>query len=318
VATPRPGAAAPPLLVIAGGTATGKTGLAIDVAERLTGEGIRAEVISADSRQVYRGLDIGTAKATPGERRGIPHHGLDLAEPDAAFTVADFAGHARAALASLAAHDGPSLALLAGGTGLYLRAVARGIATDALPADAAVRARLEAEFLAVGLEPLVERLRAVAPIRAATVDVANPRRVVRALEIAEVAGGDHALPPPRGYDGPVAWLGLTVEPAAHRTWIGRRARAQFDAGLVDEARALRERFDPALPAFSAIGYREAWALLDGRLDREAAIAEDARRNAAFAKRQRTWFRAEPDVAWLDATAGAPLEAALAIARTLLL
>lgn len=307
----------PPLLVIAGATATGKTGLAIDVAERLAGEGIPTEIISADSRQVYRGLDIGTAKVTLEERRGIAHHGLDLVDPDEPFTVADFAAHARSVLAQLAARKASTLAILAGGTGLYLRAVARGIATDALPSDTAVRARLEAEFLAVGLEPLVERLRAVAPRRAAAIDTANPRRVVRALEIAEVAGGEPDLPTPRGYDGPSGWIGLGVEPETHRRWIAARARAQFGAGLIDEARALRERYDPGLPAFSAIGYREAWAVLDGELTREAAIAEDARRNQAFAKRQRTWFRAEPDIAWLDATTGPPRDAAVEAARALL-
>jgi tRNA dimethylallyltransferase len=305
---------APPLLVIAGATATGKTGLAIDLAERLAGEGTPVEVISADSRQVYRGLDIGTAKVSLADRRGIPHHGLDLVDPDAPFTVADFVAHAHEALAEIAGRGG--IAILVGGTGLYLRAVARGIATDRLPSDDAIRARLEAEFLAVGLEPLVERLRAVAPRRAAAIDIANPRRVVRALEIAEVSGGEPDLPAPRGYDGPVAWIGLTVEPATHREWIAHRARAQFDAGLIEEAGALRERFDPALPAFSAIGYREAWAVLDGELTREAAIAEDARRNLAFAKRQRTWFRAEPDITWLDPESGA-LESAVEIAhRTL--
>lgn len=304
----------PPLLVIAGATATGKTGLAIDVAERLAAEGIRAEVISADSRQVYRGLDIGTAKATPAERRGVPHHGLDLVDPDVAFTVADFARHARDALAEIAGRGG--VAILTGGTGLYLRAVARGIATEQLPSDPAVRARLEAEFLAVGLEPLVERLRTVAPARAASIDTANPRRVVRALEIAVVAGGEPELPRPLGYDGRVAWLGLTIEPTVHRGWIGARARGQFEAGLLEEAAALRARFDPGLPAFSAIGYREAWAVLDGRLTREAGIAEDARRNAAFAKRQRTWFRAEPGMEWLDATAGPPVEPATVVARDL--
>jgi tRNA dimethylallyltransferase len=305
---------APPLLVIAGATATGKTGLAIDLAERLAGEGTPVEVISADSRQVYRGLDIGTAKVSLADRRGIPHHGLDLVDPDAPFTVADFVAHAHEALAEIAGRGG--IAILVGGTGLYLRAVARGIATDRLPSDDAIRARLEAEFLAVGLEPLVERLRAVAPRRAAAIDIANPRRVVRALEIAEVSGGEPDLPAPRGYDGPVAWIGLTVEPATHREWIAHRARAQFDAGLIEEAGAIRERFDPALPAFSAIGYREAWAVLDGELTREAAIAEDARRNLAFAKRQRTWFRAEPDITWLDPESGA-LESAVEIAhRTL--
>jgi tRNA dimethylallyltransferase len=303
-----------PLLVVAGATATGKTGLAIEVAERLAGDGIRAEIISADSRQVYRGLDIGTAKATIDQQRGIRHHGLDLVDPDQPFTVADFAAHAREVLGGIAARDG--VAVLAGGTGLYLRAVARGLPTDVLPSDTAVRARLEAEFLAVGLEPLVERLRAVAPRRAAAIDVANPRRVVRALEIAEVSGGEPVLPPPRGYDAPVAWVGLAVEPSTHRDWIAKRARAQFDAGLIDEARALRERFDPALPAFSAIGYREAWAVLDGELSREAAIAEDARRNVAFAKRQRTWFRAEPDITWLDATGAPPVDDVVGLARRL--
>jgi tRNA dimethylallyltransferase len=295
-----PSRPAPPMLVIAGATATGKTGLAIDVAERLAGEGIGAEIISADSRQVFRGLDIGTAKATIGERRGIPHHGLDLVDPDQPFSLADFADHARSALGGIA--DRGALAILVGGTGLYLRAVASGIATEALPADADIRAGLEAELLAVGLEPLVERLRSIAPGRAARIDLQNPRRVVRALEIVALDGGVGDLPEPRGYDGPVAWLGLTVEPATHRAWIAHRARAQFDAGLIDEARALRERYDPGLPAFSAIGYREAWAVIDGRLDRDAAVAEDARRNHAFAKRQRTWFRAEPGIAWLDGEA----------------
>ena len=124
--------------------------------------------------------------------------------------------------------------------------------------------------------------------------------MVRALEIATIAGGEPDLPAPLGYDGPVAWIGLNVDASTHRDWIGHRARAQFDAGLVEEARALRERYDPALPAFSAIGYREAWAIIDGDLTLEAAIAEDARRNQAFAKRQRTWFRSETDIEWLDA------------------
>jgi tRNA dimethylallyltransferase len=304
--------AAPPLLVIAGATATGKTGLAISVAQALAGEGRPTEIISADSRQVYRGLDIGTAKATPAERAEVVHHGLDLVDPDRPFSLADYATHARAALSGIAERGG--LAILVGGTGLYLRAVARGIDTDALPSDEGLRARLEAELATGGLEPLAARLQRLVPERAARLDLRNPRRVVRALEIAEL-GGD--VPPPRGYPGPVAWLGLRVDPPTHRDWIAHRARAQFDAGLVDEARALRERFDPKLPAFSAIGYREAWAVIDGQLTREQAIEADARRNVAFAKRQATWFRAEPDIAWLDATDGPPITAALGVGRGLL-
>jgi tRNA dimethylallyltransferase len=289
----------PPLIVIAGATATGKTGLAIRLAEWLAGEGRAAEIISADSRQVFRGLDIGTAKVTDADRARAPHHGIDLVEPDQPFSVADFTRHAREVLARLA--DRGAVAILAGGTGLYLRAVARGLDADALPSDPSLRARLEARLETDGLEPLVRRLLEIAPTQAERVDLRNPRRVVRALEIAELRG-DAGPPVPLGYDGPVAWIGLTADPPTHVRWIAERARAQFDAGLIEEARALRERFDAALPAFSAIGYREAWAVLDGDLSRDAAIELDAKRNVAFAKRQRTWFRSEPDIEWLDANA----------------
>jgi tRNA dimethylallyltransferase len=303
---------APPLLVIAGATATGKTGLALDLAESLRDDGIPAEIISADSRQVYRGLDIGTAKVSPADRARIPHHGLDLADPDEPFSVANFATHARDALAGIGERGG--LAILVGGTGLYLRAVARGLDTDELPHDVDIRARVEAELTAGGLPNAAGRLAILAPTLAARTDLRNPRRVARALEIAELRG-DAPPPAPRGYPGPVAWLGLRVDPSTHRRWIAARARAQFDAGLIDEARALRERYDPALPAFSAIGYREAWAVLDGTMTPDQAIAEDARRNVAFAKRQRTWFKAEPGIEWLETSAGLPR--ARAAAETLL-
>jgi tRNA dimethylallyltransferase len=303
----------PPLLVIAGATATGKTGLAISLARSVRDAGTPAEVISADSRQVFRGLDIGTAKVPVVERQGVPHHGLDLVDPDQPFSVADFVRHARGVLADIDARGG--LAILAGGTGLYLRAVARGLDTEALPFDPAIRTQIEAELLADGLAAAVARLQELAPRLASRIDTANPRRVARALEIAEIRG-DAPPPPPLGYAAPVAWLGLHVDPATHARWIHVRARQQFDAGLIDEAAALRERWDPALPAFSAIGYREAWAVLDGELDREAAIELDARHNQQFARRQATWFRSEPDIEWLDATA-APLPRAVAAAQRLL-
>jgi tRNA dimethylallyltransferase len=301
----------PPLIVVAGATATGKTDLAIELAEAVAREGRPAAVISADSRQVFRGLDIGTAKVTPRDRARVPHFGLDLVDPDAPFTVADFVDHAEGVLHDLARDDG--VAILAGGTGLYLRAVGRGLDTAALPSDPVIRSRLEADLLRDGLPPLVARLQARAPTLAARIDLHNHRRVVRALEIAEIAG-DASLPPPRGYPGPITWLGLTAAPDLHARWIAARARAQFDAGLIEEARALRERYDPTLPAFSAIGYREAWAVLDGELPLEAAIELDARRNVAFARRQRTWFRAEPGISWLEVDGGLPIARALDLAR----
>jgi tRNA dimethylallyltransferase len=287
---------APPLLVLAGPTATGKSGLSIATAAALRDEGVPVEIVSADSRQVYRGLDIGTAKVPLGERAGIAHHGLDLVDPDEPFSVADFAAHARSALAGI---PSGGLAILVGGTGLYLRAIARGLATEALASDPAVRARIEADLERDGLPALAARLATLAPSRAAAVDLRNPRRVVRALEMVELEG-DVPPPAPRGYGGPVAWLGLDLDRGTHARWIASRARGQFEAGLIEEARSLRERYDPTLPAFSAIGYREAWSVLDGAASLEEAIAADARRNVAFARRQRTWFRSEPGIEWLDA------------------
>jgi tRNA dimethylallyltransferase len=302
---------APPLIVVAGATATGKTELAIRIAEAIARDLRPVAVISADSRQVYRGLDIGTAKAGATDRARVPHHGLDLVDPDQPFSVADFVDHARGALADVGRRGG--VAILAGGTGLYLRAVGRGLDTAALPSDPVVRASLEAELSADGLAPLAERLQAVAPTLAARVELRNPRRVVRALEMATL-GGDVLPPEPRGYGGPIVWLGLSVEPGPQAARIATRAQAQFDAGLIEEARALRERFDPVLPAFSAIGYREAWAVLDAKLTREAAIELDVQRNVAFARRQLTWFRSEPGIAWLDATEELPTQRAIELAR----
>jgi tRNA dimethylallyltransferase len=256
---------------------------------------------------VYRGLDIGTAKVLPSERRGVPHHGLDLVEPDEPFSVAAFVDDARAALANLGGRGG--IAILAGGTGLYLRAMRQGLAVGQLPSDPAARAEARSVLGSEGLAGAAARLTGLAPTLARRIDLANPRRVERALEIA-LLQGDRPLPEPTGYPAPSTALGLTVEPAIHRAWIAARARAQFEAGLLDEAAALRSRFDSTLPAFSAIGYREAWAVLDGELTVDGAIELDARRNVAFARRQRTWFRAEPGVEWLDATRADLLPAAI--------
>jgi tRNA dimethylallyltransferase len=242
-------------------------------------------------------MDIGTAKVTAEQRALVPHYGLDLADPDEAFTAADFQQAAELALHAIAAKGG--VALLVGGTGLYLRAVARGLALDQTGRDMAVRAELEERLAGEGLNALVAQLRSAAPSVAAQTDLANPRRVVRALERVGVHG-DRPPPEPRGYPARSVWIGLQADPAQHRDWITQRARAQFAAGLLDEAAALRQRYDPGLRAFSAMGYREAFAVLDRELSLETAIERDAIRTWQFARRQKTWFRAEPDVVWLDA------------------
>jgi tRNA dimethylallyltransferase len=239
------------------------------------------------------------------------HHGIDLVDPDQPYSVADFRAHALGALDVLGQRGG--IGILAGGTGFWLRAVLDGIDTDALPSDTELRARLEAELDRDGVEALAVRLTTLAPGLAARIDRRNPRRVVRGLEIAELQG-DAPLPAAAGYPAPVLGMQLVVEPVEHRRRIAARARAQFDAGLVDEARRLRERWDPGLRAFSAIGYHESWSYLDGEVTLVEAIDLDAVRNAQFAKRQRTWFRREPALAIVDAT-GDPRPGAEARLRT---
>jgi tRNA dimethylallyltransferase len=242
-------------------------------------------------------MDIGTAKVGAAERGRIPHHGLDLVDPDQPFSVADFRRHALDALAGISARG--RLAILVGGTGLYLRAVARGIAVDALGHDPAIRATIEQRLAADGLGPLVEELRQVAPSVASDIDLANPRRVVRALERALLAG-DTPPPGPVGYPAPVVWLGSVPDPVGYPAVIEARARAQFAHGLLDEAAGLRERYGEEPRAFGAMGYREAFDVLSGRATLEEAIATDARRTRAYARRQGTWFRSEPDIIWLPA------------------
>ena len=286
----------PPLIVIAGPTATGKTTLAVGLAQDIPG----AEIVSGDSRQIYRGMDIATAKPTPTELAAAPHHGLDLVAPDQPFSAADYQRYAIAMLKDIATRGG--VALLVGGTGLYLRAVARGLPLDLDDTDAGLRAELNERLEREGLEPLVAELLALDAAAAEGLDLRNPRRVVRALERARLTGA--ALPPPpRGYAGPVVWLGLTREDAAHREAIAARIDQHFEAGLLEEAAELRRLYREDLPAFSAMGYREAFDVLAGRSSLKEAKATDARRTWAYAKRQRTWFRAEPEVAWLEAASG---------------
>ena len=294
-------------MVICGPTATGKTTLAIRLALAL-GD---AEIVSADSRQVYTGMDIGTAKPTRAERNAVRHHGLDLVSPDERFSVSAYQRHAMSALQGIETRG--HRAVLAGGTGLYLRAVARGIDVQDGPSDPVLRERLEREQVrAGGLAEQVERLRTLAPRLAQRTDLRNPRRLVRALEIAMLAG-DRLPPPPRGYPAAVLWLGLRLPAEIHRDRIADRVAGQFAGGLLREAERLQKRYARSAAAFTAFGYWEAFAVLDGALSHEEALDETIARTRAYAKRQLTWFRAEEGIRWIDA-AEDPLPAALALAR----
>ena len=295
----------PPLIVLAGATASGKTALSLGLAERLEG----LEIVSADSRQVYRGMDIGTAKVSADEQRAVTHHCLDLVDADVPFTAADYRAAALEALEAIAARGG--IACLVGGTGLYLRAVARGFPLDQGATDERVRADLEAALVDDGLDGLVERLRSEDPEAAASIDLRNPRRVVRALERFAVTGS--GLPPrPAGYPGSVVWLGLQVQPEEHRRAVADRVVAQFDAGLLDEARHLLSRYPADTPAFSALGYHEAFDVLEGRTDLAGAIETDTTRTWAYARRQKSWFRSEAGLIPVEGGAGDVDRAMLAL------
>jgi tRNA dimethylallyltransferase len=241
-------------------------------------------------------MDIGTAKASTADRARVTHHGLDLVDPDQPFSAADYRRAAFDALHSIAARGG--VAILVGGTGLYLRAVARGLPLEETGRDASVREALEQRLATEGLPPLAAELERVAPGVAANTDLANPRRVVRALERVAVKG-DRPPPTPRGYPGRSVWICLQMDPERHALRIEERARAQFSSGLLEEARVLASRYDPDLRPFSAVGYREAFGVISGELALPDAIERTATRTRQLARRQRTWFRAEPDITWLS-------------------
>ena len=245
-------------------------------------------------------MDIATAKPTAAERAAAPHHCLDLADPDTRFTASDYRQAALAALHDIAARGG--VGLLVGGTGLYLRTIARGLPIDRGDSDEAVRAELNARLYAGGLERLVAALQERDPAGATDIDLRNPRRVVRALERAALTGS--ATPPaPEGYPAAVIWLGMALDPGAHRQRICSRIDEHFEAGLLDEAARLRERYPEDLSAFSAMGYHEAFDVLAGRATLDEAKERDANRTWAYARRQRTWFRSEPEIRWLEAGEG---------------
>ena len=282
------------MLGVVGPTASGKTELSLAIARQLP-----VEVIVADSRQVYRGMDIGTAKPGAAARAAVPHHMIDLVDPDERFTVADWAAGARRAVTEIARRG--RVPLLVGGTGLYVSALVAGHDYTSQPEDPALRASLDAELGAGGLEPLVERLARTAPALAAAIDRRNPRRVVRALERATSGAGSASGAP---YPGRVTLVGIERPREALYERIDARARWLFANGLLDEVRALMTAgHGPDLRPMTGHGYAEAMRHLAGEWTLERAIEVTARRTRQYAKRQLTWFRRQTSVTWLEAGDG---------------
>jgi tRNA dimethylallyltransferase len=284
----------PRIVCLVGPTASGKSALGIELAERLG-----AEIVSADSRQVYRRLDIGTAKPTPAERQWVAHHCLDLVEPEETFDAARFRAVATDAIADVERRG--RVPLVVGGTGLYVRVLLRGLCA-APPRVPVLRAALD-HLIALHGAPAVHRgLAVLDPVAARRIDPHDAVRIVRALEVGLATGrrlsewqAAHrfgAAP----YDALV--IGLARPAAELDTRIVARAQAMVTAGFREEVRALqRHGLAPDAPGLRAVGYAEMLAWLDGRCDGPAAIAATVRATRRFAKRQRTWFRRDADVHW---------------------
>jgi tRNA dimethylallyltransferase len=280
-----------PLVAIVGPTASGKTTLAVEVALRLGGE-----VVNADAFQLYRGMDVGTAKPTLAERRGVPHHLLDVLDVDEDATVARYQRLASAALDDIARRG--RLALLAGGSGLYIRAVLDGL--EIPPTDPGVRARLEAELAAVGATALHARLAERDPAAAEAILATNGRRVVRALEVNELTGRPFRATLPDGdYARPAVQVGLDVPRDVLDVRIAERVHRMWREGLVDEVRTLESHgLWTARTASRALGYAQVLRLLAGELSEPEAIEDTIAATRRFARRQESWFRRDRRVVWL--------------------
>ncbi|HXV36272.1 MAG TPA: tRNA (adenosine(37)-N6)-dimethylallyltransferase MiaA [Myxococcota bacterium] len=288
----------PPVVVVTGPTASGKTPIAIEIARRFEGE-----IINADSMQVYRFMDVGTAKPTLEQRAEVKHHLLDVVDPDQPYSAGRYAAHAREVAGKL--HAGGKIAVLAGGTGLYIRAFLEGLLAGG-EADPELRAELEAESraaIAAG-DParLHRRLAKIDPAAAARIHPNDERRIVRALEIAERLGApasslraEHAFA-----DRPYRVLHLALDPGreALAARIDRRCGEMIEKGLLREARELRERgFGPELRPLRAIGYRHMAPVVEGSDTLANALEAMRRDTRRFARRQRTWLRGVADVCW---------------------
>ncbi|NEK57183.1 tRNA (adenosine(37)-N6)-dimethylallyltransferase MiaA [Geodermatophilus sabuli] len=295
----------PPVVALVGPTATGKTALAVALAARLGGE-----VVNADSMQLYRGMDIGTAKPDAAERAGVPHHLLDLWHVRQAASVAEYRSEARRVIDRL--RSAGTVPLLVGGSGLYVRAVLDEL--DFPGTDPVVRARLEAELAELGSLPLHARLRERDPAAADAVLPSNGRRIVRALEVVEITGGPFraSLPEPRPHY-PAVVVGLDREPAELDARVATRVSRMWAAGLVAEVQALAaDGLREGPTASRALGYAQVLAQLDGDLTADEARERTVTATRRFVRRQRSWFRRDPATTWLDAGRSDLVDAAAAL------
>ncbi len=291
---------APALWAVVGATGTGKTGLSLDLAEALAANGRPAEIVNADAMQLYRGMDIGTAKIPVGQRRGIPHHLFDALAVTNEAAVAWYQDAARTAIRAI--HDRGADAILVGGSGLYISSVLWDFRFP--PRDEALRARLEAELEREGAGVLFQRLRAADPVAAANIDPRNGRRVVRALEVLAQGGETHggALPEaPQWWHPSTRILATQVERAQLVEMLDARVEDMWAAGLVDEVERLRgEGLERGVTASRAIGYAQALAQLKGEITRDDAVAQTQALTRRYARRQVSWFRRYADARWVDA------------------
>jgi tRNA dimethylallyltransferase len=302
---------APPVVAVVGPTATGKTALAVALAHRLGGE-----VVNADSMQLYRGMDIGTAKPDLAERDGVPHHLLDLWHVRQASSVAEYRGLARAEIDRLRAAG--TIPLLVGGSGLYIRAVLDELEFPGT--DAALRARLEEELAAVGPAVLHERLATLDPAAAAAVLPSNGRRIVRALEVIQLTGGPFRaqLPEPQPHY-PAVVVGLDRDPVGLDERVAARVDRMWAAGFVEEVAALAaDGLREGPTASRALGYAQVLAQFDGELSPDEARERTVSTTRRFVRRQRSWFRRDATVNWFDAGRPGLVDAVTAVitARTI--
>jgi len=281
--------AGPPVVAVVGPTGSGKSDLAVALAHRLN-----AEIVNADAMQFYRCMDIGTAKITVAERHGIPHHLLDILDVHEEASVSAFQQQARAAIADI--HDRGRRAILVGGSGLYVRAALDVI--DFPGTDPGLRGQLEAELNAQGLQVMRERLAAVDPVSAAR--LGDARRVVRALEVHALTGRPFSsYMPDRRYWQPAVQIGLEVDRDELKERLALRVHRMVEQGLLDEVRRLEGHgLRDGKTASRALGYSQFLRVLDGQLSIEGAVDETIVATRKFARRQLTWFRADPRIQWL--------------------